>query len=243
MRDFDINARLSSILQQAYHRRARNLPANLNDIVETLKGDLLKAYPDVPIEVVDDAIVIETLHNPDTQLSPVFFFNAVKKAWFTPKVNRHAWDEDDNRRPDYEEDTIGLIDTCASMLQQMDEAEAKGQAVAKKGEFKGVVIELPAFNARRMYGYLKLRGQLADGAGERFMADALLKVNTDRMRTSHHRLTKEEAQKDPDVRCMAMRLACLDWLKACITQGRKPSDILTPLIDQASYAEYRRTSP
>ena len=75
------------------------------------------------------------------------------------------------------------------------------------------------------------------------MPDALLKVNTDRMRTRHHRLTKEEAQKDPDVRCMAMRLACLDWLKACITQGRKPSDILTPIIDQFTYAEYRRTCP
>ena len=265
MRDFDINTRLTSILQQAYHRRSRNLPANLNDIVETLKGDLLKAFPDVSIEVVDDAIVLETLHNPDTQLSPTFFFNAVKKAWFTPKSNAHQWDGRDedlaywqdlaNRHPwdthaaemvehyrhgDTEQDTISLLDTCASMLAKMDEAEANGQTVAKKAEFKGVVVDLPAFNSRREYCYLVMRGQLAVDAWTHHFADALLAINTERMESHHHMLTKEEAAKNPDVLSQARRLAVIDWLRSCNTRGIHPSDILQPLVNENQYQQLRR---
>ena len=264
MRDFDINTRLTSILQQAYHRRSRNLPANLNDIVETLKGDLLKAYPDVPIEVVDDAIVIETLHNPNEQLSPTFFFNAVKKAWFTPKSNAHQWDGRDedlaywqdlaNRHPwdthaaemvehyrhgDTEQDTISLLDTCASMLAKMDEAEANGQTVAKKAEFKGVVVDLPAFNSRREYGYLVMRKQLAPDAAAHFFTEAVQAVNADRLDSRHHRLEKSAAATDPDVLAKCQRLAVLDWLRACNTRNTTPSAILTPLAEEVSYFDFR----
>ena len=235
---FELTQRLTTFVTQAYFRRSRQLPANIKEMVECLKGDLIKHFKDCPIGTVDDAITTSTLFDNDQQISVAFFFEAVKKKWWQPKTNVHGWNEDDNRRPDYEEDTIGLLYTGYDYIKahQGDETNIKGKPLSG-------CIELPAFNARRMYGYLKMRGQLADGAGAHFMPDALLKVNTDRMRTRHHRLTKDEAQKDPDVRCMAMRFACLDWLKACIAQGRKPSDILTPLIDQASYAEYRRTCP
>lgn len=274
MRDFDINTRLTAILQQAYHRRSRNLPANLNDIVETLKGDLLKAYPDVPIEVVDDSIILDTLHNPDTQLSPTFFFNAVKKAWFTPKSNAHQWDGTDEdlaywesrvkwlegahltqanqychaaemvehyRHGDTEQDTISLLDTCASMLAKMDAAEANGQVVAKKAEFKGVVVDLPAFNSRREYGYLVMRKQLAPDAEAHFFTAAVQAVNADRMDSRHHRLEKAEAVKDPDVLARCQRLAVLDWLRSCNTRNTTPSAILTPLAEELSYFDYRRT--
>ena len=266
MRDFDINTRLTAILQQAYHRRSRNLPSNLNDIVETLKGDLLKAYPDVPIEVVDDSIVLSTLHDADTPLSPTFFFNAVKKAWFTPKSNAHQWDGRDedltywqdlaNRHPwdthaaemvehyrhgDTEQDTISLLDTCASMLAKMDEAEAKGQAVAKKGEFKGVIVDLPAFNPRREYGYLVMRRQLAPDAAAHFFSKAIQAVNADRMESRHHRLEKSAAATDPDVLAKCQRLAVLDWLRACNTRNTTPSAILTPLAEELSYFNFRRT--
>lgn len=266
MRDFDINTRLTAILQQAYHRRSRNLPANLNDIVETLKGDLLKAYPDVPIEVVDDSIVLSTLHDADTQLSPTFFFNAVKKAWFTPKSNAHQWDGRDEdlaywqdlatrhpwdthaaemvehyRHGDTEQDTISLLDTCASMLRQIDEAEAKGQAVAKKGEFKGVIVDLPAFNSRREYGYLVMRRQLAPDAASHFFTAAVQAVNDDRLATHHHRLEKSAAATDPDVLAKCQRLAVLDWLRSCNTRNTTPSAILTPLAEELSYFQFRRT--
>lgn len=274
MRDFDINTRLTAILQQAYHRRSRNLPANLNDIVETLKGDLLKAYPDVPIEVVDDSIVLSTLHDADTPLSPTFFFNAVKKAWFTPKSNAHQWDGKDEdlaywesrvkwlegahltqtnqyrhacemvehyRHGDTEHDTISLLDTCASMLAKMDAAEANGQAVAKKGEFKGVIVDLPAFNSRREYGYLVMRKQLAPDAASHFFSKAIQAVNDDRLATHHHRLEKSAAATDPDVLAKCQRLAVLDWLRACNTRNTPPSAILTPLAEELSYFDFRRT--
>ena len=274
MRDFDINTRLTAILQQAYHRRSRNLPANLNDIVETLKGDLLKAYPDVPIEVVDDSIVLSTLHDADTPLSPTFFFNAVKKAWFTPKTNKHQWDGTDEdlaywesrvkwlegahltqtnqyrhacemvehyRHGDTEQDTVSLLDTCASMLAKMDEAEANGQAVAKKGEFKGIIVDLPAFNSRREYGYLVMRKQLAPDAASHFFSKAIQAVNDDRLATHHHRLEKSAAATDPDVLAKCQRLAVLDWLRSCNTRNTTPSAILTPLAEELSYIQFRRT--
>ena len=266
MRDFDINTRLTSILQQAYHRRSRNLPANLNDIVETLKGDLLKAYPDVPIEVVDDSIVLSTLHDADTPLSPTFFFNAVKKAWFTPKSNAHQWDGRDEdlaywqdlatrhpwdthaaemvehyRHGDTEHDTISLLDTCASMLAKMDAADKAGIPVAKKGEFKGVIVELPAFNGRREYGYLVMRKQLAPDAASHFFSKAIQAVNDDRLATHHHRLEKSAAATDPDVLAKCQRLAVLDWLRSCNTRNTTPSAILIPMAEDMSYFQFRRT--
>lgn len=274
MRDFDINTRLTAILQQAYHRRSRNLPANLNDIVETLKGDLLKAYPDVPIEVVDDSIVLSTLHDADTPLSPTFFFNAVKKAWFTPKSNAHQWDGTDEdltywesrvkwlekahltqtnqyryacemvdhyRHGDTEQDTISLLDTCASMLAKMDAADKAGIPVAKHAEFKGVIVDLPAFNSRREYGYLVMRKQLAPDAASHFFSKAIQAVNDDRLATHHHRLEKSAAATDPDVLAKCQRLAVLDWLRSCNTRNTTPSAILTPLAEELSYFDFRRT--
>lgn len=274
MQGYELNARLTSILQQAYLRRSRQLPSNLNDIVETLKSDLLKAYPDVPIEVVDDSIILDTLHNPNEQISPTFFFNAVKKAWFTPKTNNHPWDgtEEDlaywenrvkwlekarltqtnqyrhacemvehYRHGDTERDTISLLDTCASMLAKMDEAESNGKTVIRKSEFKGVVIELPAFNSRREYGYLVMRKQLAPDAASHFFTEAVQAVNADRIDTRHHRLEKAEAVKDPDVLARCQRLAVLDWLRSCNTSNTTPSAILTPLAEELSYFQFRRT--
>ena len=274
MRDFDLNSRLTSILQQAYHRRSRNQPANLNDIVETLKGDLLKAFPDCPIETVDDAIVLETLHNPDTQLSPTFFFNAVKKAWFTPKTNSHQWDGKDEdlaywegrvrfferaglsgspqhreaqrmvdhyRHGDTEQDTIDLLDTCANLLADMDAKEAQGQPTQRRVEYKGIRIPLPAFDAPREYHYLVMRHQLDTTAASHFWTDAVQDVNRDRLDTHHHRLEKEETKSNADVARQAMRLAVLDWLRSCTIRNTSPSAILTPLAEDKSYQEFRRT--
>lgn len=270
---FELTNRLTGIVQQAYFRRSRQLPANIADIVDTLKGDLLKAFPDVPIETVDDAIVTSTLHDIDTTISPAFFFNAVKKAWFTPKTNKHQWDGTDEdlaywesrvkwlegahltqtnqyrhackmvehyRHGDTEQDTISLLDTCASILANMDAKEALGQPTQRRGEFKGVVVKLPAFNSRREYGYLVMRKQLAPDAASHFFSKAIQAVNDDRMATHHHRLEKAEAIKDPDVLAKCQRLAVLDWLRACNTQGRKPSDILTPTVDETTYSIFRR---
>lgn len=238
----DLTAKLDGFVRQAYFRRSRQLPANVAEMVACLKGDLLKAYPDVPINVVDDAITTSTLHDTDvTQISVTFFFNAVKKAWFTPKVNRHAWDDDENTRPDTENDTISLLDTCANMLARMDDAEANGQKVAKVGVLQGIRIPLPAFNPKREYYYLVMRKQLDDSAASHFVTQAIKDVNEDRISSGHHRLEKEEADASQDVAAQAMRLAVLDWLRSCNTNNTSPSAILTPLADELSYYQFRKT--
>lgn len=237
----ELTAKLTQVLEQAYFRRSRNLPANIAAITETLKGDLLKAFPDIPFETVDDAIITETLHSTDS-ISPAFFFQAVKKVWWQPKTNRHQWDEDTPSRRDTEQDNISLLDTCAEMLRRMDAAEAQGRPVTKVGMLNGVRIALPAFNTRREYGYLILRGQLDADAATNFTKDAIVEVNIDRMETGHHRLTKEEAEKSPEVSAKAMRLAVLDWLRSCNTRNTTPSAILIPLADENSYQRYRHSA-
>ena len=270
----ELKARLTQAVEQAYFRRSRNLPANLAAIVDTFKGDILKAFPDIPVETVEDAIVTATLHSEDA-LSPAFFFQAVKKVWWQPKTNHHQWDGKDEdlaywrdrvkfleraglagseqhrhacemmkhySHHETEQDTISLLDTCAALLKDLDAAKAQGQAVSKYAELKGVRVELPAFNTRREYGYLILRGQLTADAATNFVTDAIVEVNADRMDTHHHRLTKEEAEKSQDVAAKAMRLAVLDWLRRCNAQGTTPSAILTPLANESTYQNYRRTS-
>ena len=270
----EATVRLTQIVQQAYHRRSRNLPNNLPDIVETLKGDLLKAFPDCPIETIDDAIVTDTLHNPDANLCVAFFFQAVKKAWFVPKTNAHQWDGDDQdiaywqgrvrflestglsgspqhreaqrmvehyRHGDTEQDTIDLLDTCANLLADMDERERQGQKVARLGEFKGVRIPLPAFDARREYAYLVMRGQLTDATASNFITQAIEEANKERLASNRRRLEKEEADAAPEVATQAMRLAVLDWLRACTIRNTTPSAVLIPLTEETSCQNLRRT--
>ena len=270
----DLTSRLNAILIQAYHRRSRQLPANISEITETLKGDLLKAFPDCPIETIDDAIVLETLHNPDANLCVAFFFQAVKKAWFVPKTNAHQWDGDDQdiaywqgrvrffesaglsgspqhreaqrmvehyRHGDTEQDTIDLLDICANLLADMEERERQGQPIQRHTEFKGVRIPLPAFDARREYAYLVMRGQLTDATASNFITQAIEEANKERHASNRRRLEKEEADAAPEVATQAMRLAVLDWLRACNTKNTSPSAILTPLADELSYYQFRRT--
>lgn len=266
--------RLTQIVQQAYQRRSHKLPANLADIVETLKGDLLKHFGGCPVRTIEDAIITATLHE-DVPLSPAFFFQSVKKVWWQPKTNHHQWDGKDEdlaywrdrvkfleraglagseqhrhacemmkhySHHETEQDTISLLDTCAALLKDLDAAKAQGQAVSKYAELKGVRVELPAFNTRREYGYLILRGQLTAAAATDFIKDAVVEVNADRLDTNRHRLTKEEAEKSQDVAAKAMRLAVLDWMRRCNAQGTTPSAILTPLANESTYQNYRRTS-
>lgn len=159
----------------------------------------------------------------------------------SPKADECRWWIDKITKGDTEQDTISLLDTCASMLAKMDDAEANGQAVAKKGEFKGVVVDLPAFNSRREYGYLVMRKQLAPDAASHFFSKAIQAVNDDRMATHHHRLEKSAAATDPDVLSKCQRLAVLDWLRACNTRNTTPSAILTPLAEELSYYQFRKT--
>ena len=265
---------ITTMMQQAYFRRSRQLPANLAAMAEMLKGDILKYLGDIPVGVLDDAITTSTLGDTDVPLSVSFFFNAAKKAWFTPKTNSHQWDGKDEdlaywegrvrfferaglsgspqhreaqrmvehyRHGDTEQDTIDLLDTCANLLADMDAKEAQGQPTQRRVEYKGIRIPLPAFDAPREYNYLVMRHQLDATAASHFWTDAVHDVNRDRLDTHHHRLEKEEAKSNADVARQAMRLAVLDWLRSCNMRNTSPSAILTPLAEDKSYQEFRRT--
>jgi hypothetical protein len=265
---------ITTMMQQAYFRRSRQLPANLAAMAEMLKGDILKYLWDIPVGVLDDAITTSTLGDTDVPLSVSFFFNAAKKAWFTPKTNSHQWDGKDEdlaywegrvrfleraglsgspqhreaqrmvehyRHGDTEHDTISLLDTCANLLAVMDAKEAQGQTTQRRVEYKGIRIPLPAFDAPREYNYLVMRRQLDAAAASHFWTDAVQDVNRDRLDTHHHRLEKEEAKDNADVARQAMRLAVLDWLRSCNMRNTSPSAILTPLAEEKSYQEFRRT--
>lgn len=140
---------------------------------------------------------------------------------------------------DTEQDTINLLDTCASMLARMDEAEANGKTVIRKSEFKGVVVELPAFNSRREFEYLKLRGQVTPQTAASKLTQALEAVNAERIASQHPRIRKEDALKDPDVVAQCRRLAVLDWLRACNISETTPSAVLMPLADDMEYQQLR----
>ena len=87
----DLSVRLNQIVNEAYKRRSRQLPANIGDIVNTLRADLLKYMPGVSIETIDEAVSYEVLHDDKTPLSPTFLFAAIRKHYTKPTEVR---DED-----------------------------------------------------------------------------------------------------------------------------------------------------
>ena len=212
--------RLTQMVQQAYFRRSRQLPANLSDMVACLKGDILKHIPDIPVDTLDMAITTGTLDN-EAPLSVAFFFSEAKKRWYQPKVNVHQWDEDQDRRPDFEKDTIDLLDILTSTLEA-------GRKLY--------------FNPRREYAYLVMRGQLSKEADKHFKNQALAIVNEERFMQHQAKIVPVIGKEYPDITATARGLAVTDWLQSCITRGTKPSKILVPLINEKQYREFRLKS-
>lgn len=264
---FELRKRLDQITNEAYKRRSRQLPNNIGEIVDTLKADLLKYMPTVSVETIDEAVTYEVLHDDKTQLSPTFLFAAIRKHYQqptevrdmdkdelwqwrdrlrelenrdlanSPKADECRWWIDKITKGDDEGETIALLDICAQWVKKTDDEQRVFTVTAKNG----VVVELPAFNTRREYAYLVMRNQLADDSLSHFFDQALTDTNMERLASRHHRLTREEAAKDPDVVARQKRLAVLDWLRACNTSNTTPSAILTPLADELSYYQFRRT--
>lgn len=229
---------LQDFTKQAFFRRSRQLPTNFAQMVDTLKGDILHDIPNVPVGVMDLAITTSTLNDTDASLSVAFFFQAVKKHFWQPKQNRHDWDEDPNSRPDFEADTIALLDTCAAMLKRMDDRKDDGTPTVGNA----IAKVFPAFNARREYAYLVMRNQFAEDSFAHFVTKAIQDVNEERLRSQHHRVERDKALQDPDVVAQCRRLAVLDWLRSCNTTGTSPSAVLSPLTNEQQYQEFRRMS-
>ena len=218
MNGFELTERLNQIVIEAYKRRARQLPANITEIVATIKGDLLRHLPTAPIDVIDDAVSIEAL-NVDIPLSPAFFFSAVKKHYTPPRTPR-TMDEDPYRRPDTEQDTINLLDSLAENLANGGKAH---------------------FNPWREYDYLRMRGQLSEDLST-YMQAAKNAVNVERVRDWKRPLQDWTGADLDDLNARARHLAVTAWLQACNDAGTKPSDVLRPLANETQYQYFRRTT-
>lgn len=247
---YEATMRLTQIVQQAYHRKSRQLPANLSEIVDTFKGDLLKYLPSVPIETVDEAVIFEVLHDDKTPFSPSFLFQAVRKHYTAPTERRdmdkgdlHYWTRqlrelesnglgrtqkaqecrwwiDKIKTGDTEEDTIILLDLVAQNI---------------AGGIKAY------FDPLREYNYLRLRNQIPVDAATDLLGKARDQINVERVKNHQRPLADWTGVNLNELNNRARHLAVVAWITSCNTAGLKPSDILTPLMDETSYRELRKT--
>lgn len=218
MNAHDATMRLTQIVQQAYHRRSRQLPSNLSEIVDTLKADLLKYMPDVSIETVDEAVTFEVLHDDKTQLSPAFLFSAVRKH-YNPPFKARSMDVEECTRPDTEWDTVSLLDALANNL-------ANGHKAY--------------FNPWREYDYLRMRGQLS-GDVEQYYQAAKNEINVERVRDWKRPLQEWTGADLDDLNTRARHIAVVNWLHSCNESGIKPSAVLQPLMNETQYQQLRKT--
>ena len=243
--------RLTQIVQQAYHRKSRQLPANLSEIVDTFKGDLLKYLPSVPIETVDEAVIFEVLHDDKTPFSPSFLFQAVRKHYTAPTTQRdmdkgdiYYWTQQlrelENKglghtqkaqecrwwinkihTGDTEQDTVTLLDLIADAAKDPDRPLY--------------------FDVRREYYYLVMRKQIALDAFTRFEQQAKDLINIERVKQCKRPLDEFLGESLRDLHTRQMHCAVVEWMRRCNESNAKPSDILTPLMDEQSYRELRKT--
>ena len=203
---FEATNRLTQVVKQAYFRRSRQVPANVADIVETLKADILRVMPAVTVNQIDEAVTDWVLHQTDKPLSPAFFFAAVHSRYDAPRRMR-PFDREEYTRPDTEEDYLSLMDTLAAFID-------------KRPIF---------FNSWREYDNLVERGQLAPDAWQRYTDKALVSVKAERTKDGRPKKIDLDINDD-SVQAMSRRLAVEDWLRSCNTQGKKPSEILKNTI-------------
>lgn len=202
LRGYEATDRLTQIVKQAYFRRSRQLPAELGEIVETLKGDIIRRMPDVTINQIDEAVTDWVLHQTDKPLSPAFFFAAVHSRYDAPRRMR-PFDCEEPTRPDTEEDYLTLMDTLAAFID-------------RRPVF---------FNSWREFDNLVERGQLDPCACERHTDKAVAHLRRERIKDGNPRRIEIQPE-DESVQAMSRRYAVEDWLRSCNTQGKKPSEIL-----------------
>lgn len=199
---FEATTRLRQVVKQAYFRRSRQLPANIDEIVETLKGDILRVMPLVTINQIDEAVTDWVLNQIDKPISPAFFFAAVRSRYEGPRRTR-AMDIDQYTRPDTEEDYLALLDTLAAFID-------------KRPIF---------FNSWREYDNLVSRGQLADDAWMSYADKAVARLKADSVKDGRPKRI-ELKTSDEGVQATARRMAVEDWLRSCKTSNTTPSKIL-----------------
>lgn len=199
---YEATQRLSQVIRQAYFRRSRQVPANVADIVETLKADIIRVMPAVTINQIDEAVTDWTLNQIDKPLSPAFFFAAIRSRYEGPRRTR-AMDIDQYTRHDTEEDYLSLMDTLAAFI-----------------DHRHIF-----FDPWREYRNLVERGQLAPDTWEHYTDKAIARLDRDRIKEGRLRRI-ELTQEDNSVQATARRMAVEDWLRSCKTSDVTPSTIL-----------------
>lgn len=242
--------RLTQIVQQAYHRKSRQLPANLSEIVDTFKGDLLKYLPSVPIETVDEAVIFEVLHDDKTPFSPSFLFQAVRKHYTAPSTQR---DMDKGDLYYWTQQLRELENKVLGHTQKATECRWWINKI-KTGDTEQDTIELldlvaynianglkAYFDPLREYNYLRLRGQIPVDAATDLLGKARDQINVERVKNHQRPLAEWTGVNLNELNNRARHLAVVAWITSCNTAGLKPSDILTQLMDETTYRELRKT--
>ena len=235
-----------------------------DDLLRYMPGVTIDTIDEaVTYEVLHD----ENLAKNPSKYSAVYCFQAVRKHYTKPTETRDMdkddlwqwkdklrWLESRNlgasdladecrwwiyhiEKGDDEGETIALLDICAGWVAKSDEQQRTFNVQTDQG----IVVELPAFNSRREFAYLVMKGQLALNDTDAYLDEALTDINAERLAIRHPRIPRDKAAIDPDVVARQRRLAVIGWLRKCNQAGTTPSAILTPLIDEMQYQQLRQS--
>ena len=216
---FDQITKLTEAVRNAYYLKNRDIPANLSNMVETLRKQILKRIPRIGIKTLHENIESYIMNETTGAISTDVLFKAARRGYDLPK-DRRPFDEDLPVRPDTEEDTIRLLDTLADTLM-------KGRK--------------PYANWHREYTYLVHRRQLDLNSSGHFTTKAMAMLNAERAADRKPVVAYEEPHTVADDIWRSEALAVMDWIGSVLDKGLMPSDILIPLIDQYTYQQLRKT--
>ena len=208
---------LLQCMRQGYTIKNRKDPDNIDSMASYLREMLLKYMPHVTEAAIKEGIEHFLLHNDTTTLSVDVFFKAIKSKYIEPYQQRDM-DRDEYTRPDTESDTIRLLDVLAENM-------AAG---------RNVYADWP-----RDYAYLILRKQFQWDAYEAELENAKAAINAERTKEMKRSIVDWIGQESHSLFPMAKQLAVKTWLRGITARGLKPSDILTPLIDDTEYSQFR----
>lgn len=216
---YEQTTRLTEAVKNAYYLKNRDLPANLAAMVEALKKQILKRIPCIGVKTLAENIEDYIMTENTGALSTDVLYKAAARGYDLPK-GRRTFDDYMPVRPDTEQDTIALLDTLYRHLCQ-----------GRK----------PYANWHREFVYLVERHQLDLNLPDHYYAKAVSQINAERVADFKRPLHYEAPQTVEDVQCRAEAIAVTEWLGSLIDRDMKPSDILTPLINEASYQQLRKT--
>ena len=216
---FDQTTKLTEAVRNAYYLKNRDLPANLSAMVETLKKQILKRIPCIGVETLHENIESYILTEQTGAISTDLLYKAAARGYDIPR-GRRSFDDYMPVRPDTERDTIRLLDTLYDTLCQ-------GRR--------------PYCNWHREFVYLVERHQIDLNLPTAYYTKAMAQINTERVADYKRPLQFEAPQTVADVQWRAEAIAVTEWLGSLIDRNVRPSDVLTPLINETSYQQMRKT--